>query len=404
MLQQIRQFKKADTESMVRDAWWFSDMLLIVGFVCFIEVLAGCGGQKGPPPPVPNFTISVSPSLVSVVVGNTTSAILVSIIPQNGFAGTVNVSLQGIPAGVTAMPAASFSVAAGTTQSVTFSVAGSAAVGTSSVTFQATSGDLSHSTQLSLTAESMVRTYQIGSVLCLESGTTADTARIGLETIWGGTIVEASVNGTNFVNQHDTGREVQPSYRDGNNINYNPTPGGDDLDQGTPTIAYLVASDSLYTRAQPLQWDPASYGGGLGQPVAGDILYEQTVTAVTTQPHTFKVHVKATHLGTDLHANTGQEFPAVYTNRPYIRFVYYAGNAPWTNGATTAIQFPDLGSPNPPVYVPERWGALVNAQNQGLTVYVPSVDPFLSGLLRPIPPAAGGPPTTQRTILRRWAI
>lgn len=54
-------------------------------------------------------------------------------------------------------------------------------------------------------------------MLYLESGTATDTARIGLETNWGGSLVEVSPNGTNFVNRHDTGREVQLDFRDGDN-------------------------------------------------------------------------------------------------------------------------------------------------------------------------------------------
>src|SRR5262245_50955585 len=76
-----------------------------------------------------------------------------------------------------------------------------------------------------------VRTYQDGSVLYLESSSGADTARIGLATDWGGSIVELSLNGTNFVNAHDTGREVQPAFREGNDLNWNPTLGGDVYNQ-----------------------------------------------------------------------------------------------------------------------------------------------------------------------------
>jgi Bacterial Ig domain len=367
---------------------------LPAALICLAAAFTGCG-QAGPPPLTGDFSASVSPDSASVVVGNSSPIILVSITPQNGFTGTVSISLQGVPEGVSVIPAASFSVDAGGSQSVTFVVTGSAPVGPSSITFLASSGRLSHRTQFSLTAEAMVSTYQIGSLLYLESGTTTDTARMGLETNWGGTIVEASLNGTNFVNEHDTGREVQPSYRDGNNQNYNPTPGGDIFDQGTPIISYSITADSLYTKSRPLQWDPASYGGGLGKPVAGDILFEQTVTAVASELHTFKVHIKATHLGNDLHANSGQEFPAVYTNQEYGRFLYYAGNSPWTNGVATAIQFPILGQPNPPIYVSERWGALVNMQNQGLTVYIPSVDPYFIGFVSP--DAGGGGPTDNYT-------
>ena len=349
-------------------------------FATSITVAAGCGSsQQGPPPPVGDFSVSVSPDSTSAVVGNTTSSILISTSAQNGFAGTIKISLQGIPAGVVAIPGASFSVDAGASESMTFAVADSAAVGPSTIMILATSGKLSHSTRLTLTAEAVVRTYQDGSALYLESGSATDMARVGLDTTWGGSIVEVSLNGTNFVNRHDTGREVQPSYRDGDNLNYNPTLAGDGFDQGTPTISYSLTSDSLYIKAQPLQWTADVYGGGAGHPIPGDVLVEQTVTAVTSEPHTFKVHIKATHLGNDLHTNTGQEFPAVYTNRNYGRFISYNGKAPWTNAPITVTQFPDLGQPNPPYYIPERWGALVDDQNQGLVVYVPSVNPWLIG-------------------------
>jgi hypothetical protein len=65
------------------------------------------------------------------------------------------------------------------------SIADSAAVGTSSISVLGTSGGLSHSVHLMLTADSIVRTYQNGSRLYLESGTATDIARIGLETKWG---------------------------------------------------------------------------------------------------------------------------------------------------------------------------------------------------------------------------
>jgi hypothetical protein len=106
------------------------------------------------------------------------------------------------------------------------------------------------------------------------------------------------------------------------------------------------------------------------------MLVEQTLTAVKSNPHTFKLHYKVTHLGNDLHGTSGQEFPAVYTNRDYRRFVYYNGSDPWTSGALTVTAFQELGLDNPPVVVPELWGALVDSQNMGLTVYAPSSGPL----------------------------
>lgn len=356
--------------------------MALIPLCLLLSLSTGCGGGGASTitAPTPDFNLAVSPSAVSSEVGGTTSAVTVTVTPQNGFSGVASVALQGIPAGVTALPAATFTVTAGGTQSVTFSVSGSAGAETSPISVLATSGALSHSAQVMLTAEAIVHAYLSGTRLYLESGTAADTARIGLETLWGGSIVEVSVNGTEFVNRCDTGREVQPSYRDGDNLNYNPTLGGDNFDQGTPTLSYALDSNSLYIKAQPLQWNPDLYGGGQGHPIPGDVLVEQTVTAVTSEAHTFKVHIKATHLGNDLHTNTGQEFPAVYTNRDYVKFVSYTGTAPWTNGPVTAVpQLPNLGGAFASYYISERWGALVNSQNQGLSVYVPSVTPYMTG-------------------------
>jgi len=52
--------------------------------------------------------------------------------------------------------------------------------------------------------------------MILQNQTVSDTVCIGLETNWGGSIVEVSLNGTNYVNAHDTGREIQPAFYDGN--------------------------------------------------------------------------------------------------------------------------------------------------------------------------------------------
>jgi hypothetical protein len=122
------------------------------------------------------------------------------------------------------------------------------------------------------------------------------------------------------------------------------------------------------------------------------MLVEQTLTAVPSAAHTFKLHYKVTHLGNDMHATSGQEFLAVYTNRDYSHFVYYAGLAPWTNGDLTVTQFPALGLPNPPVFARERWGSLVDTQNKGLAVYAPSSGPVYIGFQAYDPNSPGGGP------------
>jgi Bacterial Ig domain len=371
-------------------------MCASVGVALLIGVvtLASCGAGGTSSGRTPDFSISLSPSSVSTDVGTTTSPVTIAVSAQPGFTGSVDIALKGMPHGVTVSPSSSFSLAADASQAVTFSVADSATVGTSSITVLATGGTHTHSRQLTLTANALVNTYRIGSVLYLESGTAVDTARIGLDTNWGGSIVELSLNGTNFVNAHDTGREVQPSFYDGNaqydncagctlDWGWNPVLAGDGYNHGTPTISEQVNQDSLYTDAQPLQWIPDGKGGGPGTPVQGDVLVEQTVTALLSHAHTFQVHCKVTHLGTDLHADAQQEFPAVYVNSDYNRFIYYGGTHPWANEIVSVTQFQQLGDPGFLLYVPEHWGAHVNSQNVGLTVYVPSQYPYVSGFDSP---------------------
>jgi len=88
-------------------------------------------------------------------------------------------------------------------------------------------------------------------------------------------------------------------------------------------------------------------------------------------------------LGSDLHTSTEEELPGVYTNPPYNRFVYYGGTSPWTNGVVTVTQFQPLGIQDYLRYAPEHWGAHVDTQNMGLTVFVPSQYPFVGGFDAP---------------------
>jgi len=370
--------------------------------------LAGCGGGGSSmmQQPQPDFIVSASPNSVSAQVGSTTPPVAVTITAVNGFSGSVQVALQGLPTGTTASPSSTFTVNGGMTQSVTFQLSGSAPIGPASITVSAASGSLSHTTQVTLTAQAIVRTYQNGTVLYLESGNNADTTRIGLETRWGGSIVEVSVNGTEYVNREDTGREIQLSFRDSNRPYWNPTMGGDEDSQGTPTLAWMVNPDSLYTKSQPLEWYVEENGGGVGHPITEDMQVEQTVFAVASQPHTFRAHYKVTHLGSDLHTDAPTEYPAVYTNRDYNQFVYYGGSAPWTNSAVTTTTLPDLPQFSPNFHASEHWGALVNVQNQGLMVYVPSPYPYVDGFSAP--DSGGGGPTDNYTnyfaVTPNWTI
>src|SRR5581483_2626299 len=103
----------------------FSPSLSVVPLIALSLALQSCGGDGGaqmsPPPPMPDFTLSVSPSSASAVLGNTSSAVTVSVSPLHGFDASVSVNLLGLPAGVTASPASSFTLQSGASQKLNFS-------------------------------------------------------------------------------------------------------------------------------------------------------------------------------------------------------------------------------------------------------------------------------------------
>ncbi len=101
-------------------------------------------------PPAPtgaNFTLSASPSSVSVTQGSNASS-TITVTPSGGFTGSVTLSTSALPSGVTA----SFGTNPTTGSSVlTFTASSTATTGTSTVTVTGTSGTLTHTTSISLT-------------------------------------------------------------------------------------------------------------------------------------------------------------------------------------------------------------------------------------------------------------
>jgi len=116
----------------------------------------------------PDFSLSASPSSLTIAQGSNGSS-TITVIPQNGFTGSVSLAASGLPSGVTALftPASTK-----TTSSLTLTASGAAAAGTSTVTITGTSGSLIHTTMVALTVSGSTLTatpmmlsfnYQIGS-------------------------------------------------------------------------------------------------------------------------------------------------------------------------------------------------------------------------------------------------
>jgi IPT/TIG domain len=132
--------------------------------ILVVMLSSGCGGGSAaiqtqtppPPPPAQDFSVAFSAATVSVQQAGTSSAVKLSVTPVNGFSGSVQVSLSGLPSGVASNPVSPFSIATGGSTSVLFSAASTTATGTFTITATGSAGSLSHTATLTLTIQSGV--------------------------------------------------------------------------------------------------------------------------------------------------------------------------------------------------------------------------------------------------------
>jgi len=123
----------------------------------FAVVMAGCGsggtssaggGGTNPPPAAGDFSLSATPTSLTLGRGES-QTVTVSVAEVNTYTSSVNLSISGLPTGVTASPT-TFSLLPGNQQVVKLNAAATAAMGTVTIMFQGTSGSLSHSTSATL--------------------------------------------------------------------------------------------------------------------------------------------------------------------------------------------------------------------------------------------------------------
>jgi len=142
--------------------------LLSLPAVCLTVALAGCGGASGSPHQPQQFTLSATPSGVTIAQGGQGSS-TIKITPQNGFSGSVTLSASGLPAGVTAAftsnPASSASVLALTATTT-------ATTGSATVTITGLSGNQTSTTTVSLTVNKQGQINHV--VIILQENRTPD--------------------------------------------------------------------------------------------------------------------------------------------------------------------------------------------------------------------------------------
>lgn len=162
-------------------------------YMALVGLLESCGGMSGSVASLsPDFILSESPTTVTIQAGAPGSQVSVAVQPVNAFSSTVAVSIDGLPAGVTATPA-SFNVVVGSSQSLTLAAASSVAATTATVTFTGSSGGMTHASTLGLTVKAVVPPINSSDVTTFHD----DNARDGLnaqET----TLTLSNVNPTQF--------------------------------------------------------------------------------------------------------------------------------------------------------------------------------------------------------------
>src|SRR5579863_2175206 len=98
------------------------------------HALASCGGggsnvAQPPPPPEPGFTVGIQAPSIPLEIQGISQGQSVSIQAVSGFSGTVSLSLQNLPAGVSTAPVFPLQLSPGQSQYFSLMASSSASVG-----------------------------------------------------------------------------------------------------------------------------------------------------------------------------------------------------------------------------------------------------------------------------------
>ncbi len=197
----------------------------------------------------PTFTVSASPSMVSVQQGATATS-TITVASQNSFSSATTLSASGLPSGVTAAfspnpvtPPANGSA----TSTLTFTASSTATAGTSTVTVTGTSGSITQSTTITLTvttsggAQTAVFDSTLKAPKCATVGSSCDSGATllnGKDTMSGG----AEPNQPNTINNSCSDGTLGTFHSDESNdrIKVASTSGGSLTHGNTATITATV--------------------------------------------------------------------------------------------------------------------------------------------------------------------
>ncbi len=213
----------------------------------------------------------------------------------------------------------------------------------------------------------------------------------GVSQAYGGGIVWLSTSGgTNLVNNHDRGRQIQQSYYAGNSITasnqssswspwpWNPIMVGDYAGHASPVLVLANHAGQIYVKTQPLLWDRNNQ--------LSQSYMEQWISLHPTLPNVVVVDNRFTCFRDPNDPWGGpvlrdQELPAVYFVSALNTIKAYTNNLPWADEPLVTIPNTPASGSFPWVrYTPtEEWTACISTTGFGAGVYTPVATNFLAG-------------------------
>ncbi|WP_263376914.1 outer membrane protein assembly factor BamB family protein [Granulicella aggregans] len=175
---------------------FFPGTLVLVLALCLIGCGSGTNATSPPQDVIPDFSLTVTPTALTVTTGTSGAAIVIRATGTTTFSGSVALAMDGLPSGVTASPA-SISLTPGSDQTVTLQASAQAPTGTANVTLTGTSGTLKHTAMVALTVAAPATTPPPTTTGIDVTTYHYDNARDGLnaqET----TLTPANVNSSSF--------------------------------------------------------------------------------------------------------------------------------------------------------------------------------------------------------------
>jgi hypothetical protein len=122
--------------------------------VAAAAVAACSGGDDNGVEPTPTIDIALSQAALSIIQGGQNQTVTVTLTRGGGYAGAVNIAVEGAPTGVTVTPSPGSIAAGSTTSTITIAAAANATVGTATLTVRASGNGVTDKTQtIALTVE-----------------------------------------------------------------------------------------------------------------------------------------------------------------------------------------------------------------------------------------------------------